>query len=90
MGGIWSKWTSPDGAELESCCVLTTEPNDLIKPLHHRMPVIVPNGYEEQWTEQAKDADELRGLFAIMMSWSPDGWLVEDVKKKETDQMSLF
>ena len=51
---------------------------------------IVPNGYEEQWTEQVKDADELRGLFAIMMSWSPDGWLVEDVKKKETDQMSLF
>ncbi len=90
LGGIWSKWTSPDGAELESCCVLTTEPNDLIKPLHHRMPVIVPNGYEEQWTEQVKDADELRGLFAIMMSWSPDGWLVEDVKKKETDQMSLF
>ena len=25
-----------------------------------------------------------------MMSWPPDGWLVEDVKKKETDQMSLF
>ena len=23
-------------------------------------------------------------------SWSPDGWLVEDLKKKETDQMSLF
>ena len=72
LGGIWSKWTSPDGAELESCCVLTTEPNDLIKPIHHRMPVIVPNGYEEQWTEQAKDADELGGLFAIMMSWSPE------------------
>ena len=54
------------------------------------MPVIVPNGYEEQWTEQVKDADELRVLFAIMMSLSPDGWLVEDVKKKETEQMSLF
>ena len=89
MGGIWSKWISPDGAELESCCVLTTEPNDLIQPLHHRMPVIVPNGYEEQWTEQVKDPDELKGLFSIMMSWSPDGWLLEDVKK-ETDQMRLF
>ena len=54
------------------------------------MPVIVPAGYEEQWTEQVKDVDELRGLSAIMMSWSPDGWLVEDAKKKETDQMSLF
>jgi len=25
-----------------------------------------------------------------MMSWSPDGWLLEDVNKKETGQMSLF
>ena len=54
------------------------------------MPVIVPNGYEEQWTEQVKDVDELTGLFAIMMSWSPDGWVVEGENKKETDQMSLF
>ena len=54
------------------------------------MPVIIPNGYEEQWTEQVKNVDELKGLFAIMMNWSPDGWLVEDVKKKDTDQMSLF
>ena len=53
LGGIWTKWSSKDGAEIESCCVLTTEPNDLIKPLHHRMPVVVPNGYEE-WTEQVK------------------------------------
>ncbi len=90
MGGIWSKWTSPEGAELESCCVLTTKPNDLIKPLHHRMPVIVPNGCEEQWTKQVKDADELKGLLPILMGWSPDGWLVEDSEKNEIDQMSLF
>ncbi len=90
LGGVWSKWTSPDGAELESCCVLTTEPNEIIKPLHHRMPVVVPDGYEEQWTEQVKDADELKGLLPIMMGWSPDGWVVEEAIKKTTDQMSLF
>ena len=90
LGGIWSKWTSPDGSEIESCCVLTTEPNDLIKHLHHRMPVIVPNGYEEQWTEQVKDSYELEGLLPIMMGWSPDGWLSEEVNEKQTDQMSLF
>ena len=90
LGGIWSKWTSPDGSEIESCCVLTTEPNDLIKNLHHRMPVIVPNGYEEQWTEQVKDSYELEGLLPIMMGWSPDGWLSEEVNEKQTDQMSLF
>ena len=54
------------------------------------MPVIVPNGYEEQWTEQVKDAAELKGLFSIMMGWSPDGWVVEDVNKEKTNQISLF
>ena len=54
------------------------------------MPVIVPNGYEEQWIEQVKDVDKLKSLFPIMLGWSPDGWLIEDVKNKESDQMSLF
>ena len=54
------------------------------------MPVIVPDGYEEQWIEQFKDSDELKGLFPILMGWYPDGWLVEDLKKNEIDQMSLF
>ena len=90
LGGIWSKWSSPDGAEIESCCILTTESNALVKPLHHRMPVVVPDGFEEQWTEQVKDADELKCLLPIMMGWPPDGWVVEDLKKKETNQMTLF
>ena len=90
LGGIWSKWTSFDGKELESCCVLTTEPNSLVKPLHNRMPVVVPNGHEEKWTKPIVDADELKGLLKIMIGWSPDGWIVEDINKKETDQMNLF
>ncbi len=90
LGGIWSKWSSLNGAEIESCCILTTEPNSLVKPLHHRMPVVVPDGYEELWTEQVKDADELKGLLPIMMGWSPDGWVIEEVNKNPTNQMNLF
>ena len=90
LGGIWSKWSSPDGAELESCCILTTEPNDLVKPIHHRMPVIIPDGLEEQWTEQVKDSSELKGLMPIMMGWSSSGWILEEINKKPTNQMNLF
>ena len=90
LGGIWSKWTSPDGAEIDSFCVLTTKPNELIKPLHHRMPVIVPYGYEEKWIEEVKDPFELNSLVRIMMCWSPYGWTVEDLKKKKCEQMRLF
>ena len=90
LGGIWSKWSSSDGAELESCCILTTEPNDLIKPIHHRMPVVVPDGYEEQWTDQVKDAHELKSLIPVMMGWSSSGWITEEINKKPTNQLSLF
>ena len=90
LGGIWSKWTSHNGAEIESCCVLTTKPNNLIKPLHHRMPIIVPNGYEEKWTQQVKNSDELKSLLTFIMNLSPVGLIVEEKNKKQTDQMSLF
>ena len=90
LGGIWSKWSSPDGAELESCCILTTEPNDLVRPIHHRMPVVVPDGFEEQWTEQVKDASELKALIPIMMGWLSSGWIKEEINKKNKVQMNLF
>ena len=90
LGGIWSKWTSPDGAELESCCILTTEPNDLMSTIHNRMPVIVPDELEEQWTEQVKDTSELKVLSPIMMGWLSSGWTIEKINKQNTDQMNLF
>ena len=33
---------------------------------------------------------ELKGLVPLIVGWSPHGWLVEDLEKKETYQMSLF
>lgn len=45
---------SQEGSELESCCVLTTEPNELVKQFHNRMPVIIPNGLEEEWIASVK------------------------------------
>ena len=90
LGGIWSRWSSSDGVEIESCCILTTEPNKLVRPLHNRMPVVIPHGMEEQWTENIKDSDELKGLISIMMAWSPIDWLVEELNESPTIQMNLF
>ncbi|MFL0727898.1 MAG: SOS response-associated peptidase family protein, partial [Prochlorococcus sp.] len=79
-GGIWNRWMSPEGSELESCCVLTTEPNELIKPLHNRMPVIIPNGLEEEWIAAVKDGPELRALEPMLCGWSPDEWKAEPIQ----------
>ena len=90
LAGLWNRWMSPEGSELESCCVLTTEPNELIKQIHNRMPVIVPNGLEEEWIASVKDAAELKALEPMLEGWNPVEWKVELINKPPTAQMSLF
>ena len=90
LGGIWNRWMSSDGSEIESCCVLTTEPNELLKPLHKRMPVIIPNGLEEIWINSVKDGSQLKELEPMLVGWNPDKWIAEPIYKPKTDQMSLF
>ena len=46
MAGIWEQWKSPSGEIIQSGCILTTEANPVLKPFHHRMPVILsPQDY---------------------------------------------
>ncbi len=57
FAGLWEIWTGPDGSELHSCTVITTEPNELMADLHDRMPVILAAEDYDQWLGQGKDAD---------------------------------
>jgi len=50
FAGLWEYWEGPEGA-LESCVLLTTEPNDLLRPLHNRMPVILPSEHYDLWLD---------------------------------------
>jgi putative SOS response-associated peptidase YedK len=46
FAGLWERWEGPGAGPIESCTLLTTEPNDLIRPLHSRMPAILhPDDY---------------------------------------------
>lgn len=49
FAGLWERWQSPDGSEILSAAIITTEPNDLIRPIHNRMPVIVPPEKQQTW-----------------------------------------
>jgi putative SOS response-associated peptidase YedK len=46
FAGLWEIWRSSEGDELRTCTILTSEPNELIRPIHNRMAVILrPEDY---------------------------------------------
>lgn len=73
LGGLWERWIGPDGGELDTAVILTTAPNDLLRRVHDRMPVVIPAGLEEAWLEAA-DGPALRALEPLMGPWDPAGW----------------
>ncbi len=50
FAGIWEHWEGAEG-ELLTCAIVTTEPNELMKPIHNRMPVIVRKDLEDHWLD---------------------------------------
>jgi putative SOS response-associated peptidase YedK len=65
FAGLWERWTAPDGQTVESCAIITTEANDLVRQIHDRMPVIVdPANYGFWLDPENTDAAALRPLLA--------------------------
>jgi putative SOS response-associated peptidase YedK len=50
FAGLWERWGQGDDL-LESCTILTTEPNDLCAPIHDRMPVILGAADYDKWLD---------------------------------------
>jgi putative SOS response-associated peptidase YedK len=63
FAGLWEHWHDPQGQPVESCTILTTAANELMQPLHDRMPVILDPSAEALWLEPTSSADALRSLF---------------------------
>lgn len=51
FAGLWSEWLSPDGSEIRSCAIITTQPNELMQEIHNRMPVILSRKAREAWLD---------------------------------------
>jgi putative SOS response-associated peptidase YedK len=68
FAGLWERWRGPqgsDGPPLESCTIVTTTANDLCRPIHERMPVILEPADYDLWLDPAvNDSQRLLPLLA--------------------------
>jgi putative SOS response-associated peptidase YedK len=64
FAGIWAARREEGGETIHSCAIVTTEPNEAIRPIHDRMPVILPADAEDAWLGPDTAPEELKELLA--------------------------
>ena len=58
FAGLWEHWKDADGETIETCTILTTEANDVLRPIHDRMPVILDPKDYDLWLDPAVQKSE--------------------------------
>lgn len=62
FAGLWETWTR-GGEPITTCTIVTTTPNALVEPIHHRMPVILDDAARDAWLAPDTRVDDLVDLF---------------------------
>jgi putative SOS response-associated peptidase YedK len=63
FAGLWERWKNPEGSLVDTFTILTTDANDLLRPLHDRMPVILDRKDFALWLDpQVNDPERLQPL----------------------------
>jgi putative SOS response-associated peptidase YedK len=86
FAGLWAELRRKGSDDvLHSCTIVTTRPNELIEPIHDRMPVVLDPDREAQWLDPEADPDELARILvpapAASLVARAVGDYVNDVRK---------
>lgn len=82
FAGLWEAWTK--GAEpVETFTILTTTPNDVLRPIHDRMPVILDASMFAAWLDP--DARDAAAAAAMLGPCAPQGWEAVPVSRRVND-----
>jgi len=78
FAGLWESWRPKEGAPLETFTILTTDPNQLMEPIHNRMPVILEPKDYDRWLEPGDPARPPEDLLRPYAADRMKGWPVSD------------
>lgn len=65
MAALWEQWTPRDeehGAPLLTCCVITTDANEALRPIQDRMPLLIDDHNVERWLDPKTPADDIQSF----------------------------
>ncbi len=68
FAGLWSSWRPHKGSDegrIVSCSIITTDANDAVRPIHDRMPVVLPPDAWDEWLDPAND--DVEALHALLV-----------------------
>ena len=80
FAGLYETWNSPEGEEITTCTIITTEANELMRPIHERMPVIIPKEKEDLWLDPKTEEQAL--LLGLLKPYPADQMEAYPVSKK--------
>lgn len=76
FAGLWETWHNGDGSEIVSCTILTTEPNELMRGIHNRMPVIIEPADYTMWLDPGPDPEDALHLLRPYPADQMNAWPV--------------
>jgi putative SOS response-associated peptidase YedK len=76
LAGLFEHWQGDDGTVIDSCTILLTEANALLRPVHERMPVILDPVDYDTWlgTERSDPEADKAVLQSLLKPADPSGW----------------
>jgi len=78
FAGLYESWTSPDQKQIQTCTIITTDSNELIMPIHDRMPVILSKESISIWINLQNQNKEK--LLSLLKPYPPEEMKMEEVK----------
>jgi len=88
FAGLWDHWEAEDGSEnINSATIITTRANDAMKPVHDRMPAIIPTKHIDQWLDPAiMETKDLSPLLDPISNRLIEAWPVSTRVNSPTHQ----
>jgi putative SOS response-associated peptidase YedK len=62
FAGLWESWNSPGGERIQSCTIAVTQANDMLRPIHDRMPAILDGDHFDSWLDTKAPLAEAKAL----------------------------